>query len=311
MTRPLRPDDVLAAVAATQFGCFTTHQAIQAGFTRATVHGRVRDRLWRSIHPGVLVAATTPLSRAVFASAARLRVGEDAMFSDFTGARLLGMDIRHDDDDIWLRAPMECGLRSWLGVHVTRSRHPVQPVLAHGQPVVPPARTLVDLAGRLSEQALTGLLYDVTRRRVLAVDDVAATAEAIGGGFAGLKTLRKMLTTFDPAFEAMVEARVGAALAEAGLNLTPQVEVWDGPFLVARLDLADDEVMLGVEIDGFRYHSSRDAQKRDRTRDRRSRALGWTILRFDATDALNRLSVVVRDVTAVRNRLLAERRLVG
>ena len=233
------------------------------------------------------------------------------MFSDLTGARLLGMDIRHEDENVWIRAPIESGIRSWLGVQVTRSRHSVQPVIAHGQPVVPPARTVVDLAGRLSEQALSGLLYDVTRRRVVTIDDVAATAEAIGGGLPGLKSMRRVLASFDPAFEAMVEARVAAGLAQAGLILTPQFEVWDGPFLVARHDLADEELLLGVEIDGYRHHSSRDAQKRDRTRDRRSSGLGWTILRFDASDALNRLDVVVRDVIVVRDRLLTQRRRVG
>jgi very-short-patch-repair endonuclease len=307
MSNSLTPDGLLAAVAARQFGCFTVSQAAAAGFTNAAIRGRVRDGIWRSVYPGVLIAATSPATRAVRASAARLRVGPEAMFSDFTGARLLGIDVRHDNQDVWLRAPMSAGVRSWLGVRVTRSRHEVEPVFAYGQPVVPPARTVVDLAGRLDERAISGLLYDVTRRRVLSIDQVVATAESIGGGLAGLKTLRKALVGFDPAFEAMVEAHVAAALAEAGLTFTPQFEVRDGPFLIARLDLADEELKLAVEIDGYRYHSSREAQRRDRTRDRRTRVFGWTILRFDAVDALERLPALVREVVAVRNQLLVER----
>jgi hypothetical protein len=311
MLKPHSPDDAIALIAHGQFGCFTVAQAIEAGFTSAGVKRRLRDRVWRSVHPGVYIAATTPPTRAVIASAARLRVGPDTMFSHFTGARLLGMDIRHDDSDVWLRARPDSGMRDWLGVRVTRSRHPVAPVLAHGQPVVPTARTIVDLAGKLGERALTGLLYDVTRRRVVGVEAVTAVAESIGGGLAGLALLRKVVAAFDPEFEAMVEARVADALADAGLLLAPQVEVWDGPFLLARLDLADEELLMGVEVDGFRYHGSRDAQMRDRARDRRLRALGWTISRFDAVDALDRLAVVVRDVSAVRQRLLVEQRCAG
>ena len=307
MNEPIAPDGVLALVAADQFGCFTVSQAVEAGFTNAGVRRRVRDGIWRSVHPGVLVAATSPTTRAVRASAARLRVGPLAMFSDFTGARLLGMDVRHANADVWLRAPMTAGVRSWPGVRVTRSRHEVEPVSAYGQPVVPPARTIVDLAGRVSERALTGLLYDVARRGVLGIDQVVATAESIGGGLAGLRKLRHAVVGFDPAFEAMVEAHAAAALADAGLIFTPQVEVRDGPFLIARLDLADEELKLAVEIDGYRYHGSRDAQRRDRTRDRRTRVFGWTILRYDAVDALERLPALVREVSAVRNQLLAER----
>jgi very-short-patch-repair endonuclease len=296
-------DQRLAAFAHRQFGCFTSDQARAAGFTPAAVKARLRAGLWRSVHPGVYVATTTPVSRAVLASAARLRVGEDCLFSNFTGARLLGIDVRHEDNDVWLRAGHTSGARSWLGVRVTRSRHPVTPVMAHGQPCVPPARTVVDLSSALSERALAGLLYDVVRRKFVSADAVSAEAESVGGGLAGLKRLRKVLATFDPQFEAMVEARVGDALVAAGFAYQPQVEVWDGPFLLARLDLADESVAHGVEVDGFRYHSSREAQAHDRRRDRRLQALGWTISRFDASDALDRLPAVVRDVAAVHNRL--------
>src|SRR3954453_23914294 len=302
------PDRRLAASTAHQFGCFTADQAMAAGFSARTIGERLARGTWRALHPGVYCASTTPTSRARTATAARLRV-EGAAFSHFTAARLLGIDVRHSDPAVWLRAPVASGHRSWPGARVTRSRHEVEPVLVHGQPVTPVARTVVDLAGRIDQAQLAGVLYDVMRRRVVTAEQVGAAAEAIGGGLAGLKRLRAVLATLDPAHEAMVEALVSDALAEAGIPLVPQVEVWDGPLLVARLDLADEQLMLGVEVDGFRYHGSREAQMHDRARDRLLRGLGWTVVRFDAVDAMHRPAVVVRDVIVVRNRLAAERRL--
>src|SRR3954449_6505218 len=107
------------------------------------------------------------------ATAARLRV-EGAAFSHFTAARLLGIDVRHSDPAVWLRAPVASGHRSWPGVHVTRSRHSAEPVLVHGQPVTPAARTVVDLAGRLHDAQLTGMLYDVMRQCVATAEQVTA-----------------------------------------------------------------------------------------------------------------------------------------
>jgi len=304
------PDGRLGAVARLQWGCFTADQAAAAGFSPRAVRDRVGRGIWLALYPGVYCAATSPATRARAASAARLRVA-GSVFSDFTAARLLGVDLRHGDSAVWLQASATSGHRGWAGVRVTRTRHPVSPVLAHGQPVVPVARTIVDLAARLDDRALTGALYDVIRRRVVTADQVAGAADAVGGGRAGLKRLRRVLETLDPAHEAMVESLVATGLAEAGIMLTPQVEVWDGPQLLARLDLADEVLRLGVEVDGFRYHGSRDAQMHDKARDRALRTLGWTIVRFDAVDALDRLASVVRDVAAVRRRLMEERRRAG
>jgi very-short-patch-repair endonuclease len=193
-------------------------------------------------------------------------------------------------------------------VRVTRSRHEVVPATAHGQPVVPLARTMVDLAQHLDEQEIAGCLYDVIRRQQVSAAEVAAEVEGLRTGVAGLGRLRRVLDSFDPAYDSMVEAVAAAELRAAGIHLTPQVEVWDGPFLVARIDLADEELKFGLEIDGFAYHGTRVAQRRDRSRDRTLHALGWTISRVDALDVLERMPVVVADVARVRARLAAERR---
>ena len=59
-----------------------------------------------------------------------------------------------------------------------------------------------------------------------------------------------------------------------------QHEVWHAGRFIARVDAALAELRLAIEVDGFEHHSSPDAFQRDRTRQNRLVALGWTVLRF-------------------------------
>ncbi len=302
------PDGQLAPVARQQAGCFTLQQAVAAGFTPKAVANRLTRGVWITLHQRVYCAATAKRTPELLAVAALLRAGATAAFSHVTGGRMQGFDLRSASPFTWLSAPLSCPVRSFGQVKVVRTRHPVEPTRVWGHPVLPPARTLVDLAALLDQEELTGLMYDLVRRDVLTVDNVAAEAESIGGGRAGLGRLRRVMERFDPAFEMMVEASVGQALARAGVHMVAQYEIWDGPFLVARVDLADPHLRHAVEIDGFGAHSTRAQQRWDRTRDRLTQKLGWTTSRFDAVDTMRRLDDVVRDVLDVRTRLLHERR---
>ena len=69
------------------------------------------------------------------------------------------------------------------------------------------------------------------------------------------------------------------------------------------------ELRLAIEVDGFEHHSSPDAFQRDRTRQNRLVALGWTVLRFTWEDVVKRPAMVaqtIRDADpASRRRLTA------
>lgn len=305
------PDHRLAVIARKQVGCFTFDQALAAGFSAATIRKRLERGLWIRVAPKVYCAATTKSTRERDAVAALLHAGDDAAFGYVTAARLLSYDIRSSSAAVWLAAPFESTARKRPGVEVMRTRHYVEPILVHGYRTIPAARTMVDLAQVLDADALAGALYDGLRREALDIDDVVIAASALPPNRPGLRLLADVLATFDPAFEMMVEAKVGHGCARAGLALTPQVEVCDGVFLVARIDLADEELKLGIEIDGAASHGKRWQQRRDRQRDRKLRQCGWTIIRFDASDVLNRLDDVVAEILAVRARLIREREAVG
>lgn len=145
------------------------------------------------------------------------------------------------------------------------------------------ARTIVDLAQLLDGDALRRVIYDVVARRLVTAEQVLSAAQDFGGR-AGLALLGRVLDEFDDAFDSALEAEADQRFREAGLVFDRQVEVWDHGFLVARLDFADEQRRLGIEIDGARYHSGPEARRRDRLRDRELHRLGWQIVRFGADD---------------------------
>ena len=54
-----------------------------------------------------------------------------------------------------------------------------------------------------------------------------------------------------------------------------------------KLDFAFSDVLLAVEIDGEKYHASKEARARDNERDRKLFSLGWKVLRFTGSQIWN------------------------
>lgn len=75
----------------------------------------------------------------------------------------------------------------------------------------------------------------------------------------------------------------------------PNVKVMGGKY---RIDFADVERMVGIEIDGHAYHSDKESFARDRVRQRELEIEGWRLVRYSGQE-------VHRDADACVNDLLA------
>ena len=62
---------------------------------------------------------------------------------------------------------------------------------------------------------------------------------------------------------------------------------------------------MAIEVDGYEHHSSPEAFQRDRTRQNRLVALGWTVLRFTWDDVVKRPAMVAQTIRDAVNRLPA------
>jgi hypothetical protein len=97
-----------------------------------------------------------------------------------------------------------------------------------------------------------------------------------------------------------MESRTRLALVLGGLPPPrSHVTVQDGEF-VARLDLAYDDIWLGIEYMTAHTISSA-AFAADLTRHNRLQAMGWTVLRFTAADVLRHPERLVARVRTALN----------
>jgi very-short-patch-repair endonuclease len=166
-------------------------------------------------------------------------------------------------------------LRPGIRVHRVDRLDP-RDVRTHNRvPVTTPARTLLDLAAespRAFEQALAEAetRHLVTHRHLEAV--LERNARRPGAG-----VLRAALARdASPAWtRSEAEERFLALIRKAGLP-APETNVRLGPYEV---DFLWRPERLIVEVDGFRFHSSRAAFERDRLRDAELQTNGFRVIR--------------------------------
>jgi len=97
-----------------------------------------------------------------------------------------------------------------------------------------------------------------------------------------------------------IERIMRSAMARAGIPAFPEFTVSMGKRLRYRLDFAVFCAggALAVECDGTQYHSGCAQLVRDRTRDRRLRKAGWTVLRFGEDEITAAPAACARRVVA-------------
>lgn len=271
-------DARIAAIAEYQRGRVSRRQLLAAGLSGSQIHHLARsDRLFREYagvyavgHPGEV-----PLGRE---TAALLAAPDDAVLSHASAAPLWGIGAVPTDPDV-VHLLVDAGgetRRAGICAHRSRTLRSVDRRLRMNLPVSSAARMLLDLAAELDDRLLErafdqALVLGASTHREIA--DVLKRA----GGHHGRRALRELaedhITTTVTRSEA--EERLLALVRVAGL---PE------PHVNARLhgyevDFLWPAATLVVEVDGYRFHSSRAAFERDRIRDARLQAAGLEVLR--------------------------------
>jgi very-short-patch-repair endonuclease len=225
-------------------------------------------RPWDVDHPPVR-------ERAALAS-----VGQPAALSHLTALRRWGLTAAADDD-IHITAPIgrhPIGRAPSLIVHRTRVRTRVRTV--GGLLTVSAATAVVRSWPMLAGPDQRAPAIEAVRRRIVTSDELRAAAERASG----LRGRSRLLRLVD-------QLAVGC---ESELELWGYLGVFDYPGLrhgvrqrvisvgarTYRLDLAFNDERVAVELDGDRFHSSREDRERDRRRDAALASVGWLTLRY-------------------------------
>jgi hypothetical protein len=264
-------EEKLAWMATRAHGIVDWWELRDAGISATEVRGRVRKGALIREFPGVYrVGHRAPSVESSYLAAVRA-CGKRAVLSGPAAAYLWGL-IKGAVPGPEVTTRTE---RRIEGIKTRRTRGSVEATTCRGIPVTTVARTLVDLAASLPLDALAracheaGVKYGTTPREVQAVLARRPNTK-------GAQQLREVLRGEVRVTLSKLERRFLERLRDAGLPL-PQT---NRPAGGRRVDCRWPEHRLTVELDGYRYHSSRHAWELDRRREREARARGDEFRRY-------------------------------
>lgn len=268
----------------------------------------VAERRLVFTQPSVFRMAGAPETwhQAVMAAA----LSADAVVSHRSAAELWGLIQPAGYVDISIRPPRQPRLQPPAIAHRILDLHPELAVEREGMSVTDPTRTIIDLGLVLPIWAVRDAMSRGLSTRLFRISEVERLREALGRrGRNGTGVVRELLEerllTGRPE-ESLLEKRLADLVRRHDLPvLATQHEVWHAGRFVARVDAAFPERRLAIEVDGYEHHSSPEAFQRDRTRQNRLVALGWTVLRFTWDDVVKRPEMVAQTIREAIDRLPA------
>lgn len=290
-------DRAIAAIAGRQRGVVSRAQLLTAGIDRGGIGRRLRsDRLHR-IHRGVYLVGHRAMVDGARELAAVLACGRGAVLSHLSAASLLQLlpyPANPGPVDVTVIG-RQTARRPGIRAHRARALDPRDVRTLDGLPTTTPARTLLDLAATLSPHRLERALAEAQVRRLVTPAALRDQLER-NPGRAGTRALRRLVA---------LDGGPAPTRSEAERRLLRLLRASELPVPRVNTRLEGHEVdfhwpehRVVVEVDGFRFHSSRAAFERDRDRDAKLAAAGYTVLRVTWRQLVDARETVVARLAA-------------
>jgi len=265
-------DREISQWAARQHGNITRAQLVAIGVGDAGIAHRVRTGRLFPVYRGVYSVGRPPKTKLEWAAAAVLACGPSAALSHFSALALWGF-VKDWPRTVEVTVP---GDRRPTGITVHRSTATRRDLTTnYGIRVTTPARTLLDCAPHMTEKALTRAVNEAllsNRLKRSALEEVIARHPH----HPGTRRLTRFVHTDDGPTRSEFEDEFLAFCERFGLP-RPIMGARVGPYTVDAL-FAQERVI--VELDGYRFHSSRDSFESDRNRDADTLAMGCETVRL-------------------------------
>lgn len=267
-----------AALASRQHGCISLEQALGCGLSREGVSRRVRSGRWRRVLPRVYVICGSRATWEQRVVAAALWGGDQAAVSRASAAALWKFP-GFGRTKIHITHPAKRGRH---GILVHRARlEPWDVTALDGVPLTTAARTLADVAGTLAPTSFDAAFHYCLHSRLASVRDLAELSQRRSGpGHPGTALLRQAVAAYSggrPAASAL-EAECARLLHRSKLPAPVRQHEVRVDGRTRFLDFAWPDAGVALEVDGYRWHSSRGAWESDRARTRDLRRAGWKVV---------------------------------
>lgn len=278
---------------------FIGSEALSAGL----VSERAMRREYELVYPNVCARRGVTLSAQQRAQAAWLWSKRRGIVAGLSAAAMLGSkwidpsepaELIHDNR----RPPPNLVVRNHRVL-------PEEVVELGGMPVTTAARTAFDLGRHIKSRLIAVQRLDALANATDVKREEIEAIIAAHPGARGIPRLQRTLPLMDSGAESPQETVARLVLIDAGLPPPrTQFRVYDeyGQF-VARVDMAYDEVLVGIEYDGPQHWTDPAVRQRDIDKQFALNELGWLIIRV-SRDLLRyrRATYVGRVEDALRSR---------
>ncbi len=270
-------DERIAAIATRQQGRVSRRQLRAAGIGDGVIQRLIARGTLHREHPSVFAVghhAPMPLGAE---AAALLACADGTVLSHLTAAMLWGLETpRPRRVDVLIEGRETARPR---GVRVHRTvQLPARDIrVKHQLPLTSPPRALLDIADGLPMRQLERGLDQALVSRVVRVGQIAEVLARAGGrrGASRLQKLIENATGTTTVTRSQAEERMLALIRAADLP-HPEVNCRTRGYEV---DFLWREHGVVVEVDGYRYHSSRSAFERDSAKGAKLTAAGLHVMR--------------------------------
>lgn len=297
-------DPAVAWVAARQCGVVNTVALRICGLTRDAVRHRLATGRLHPLHRAVFLVGHDAPAEGAREFGAVLACSPGAVLSHRSGGARWGM-CDSDPRAIHVTGLENNGSRPGIRFHRTRALATADHRTKHGLPVTAPARTLIDLAGELTDRDLERALDEALIGRLLRERDLLRALEH-SRGRAGAGRLRALIGDgLDTGATRSEAERLFRGLLRAAELPSPEFNVRVGAY---ELDALWREQRLGAEIDSYRFHRGRASFEGDRVRD--ADLTAYKVLRFTwrrLTRHPEAVAATIARELALRSRLGAQR----
>jgi hypothetical protein len=282
-------DERIAELARSSHGLVTRKTLLGKGVTSQEIKRRIRRGSLLPEHPGVYrVGHRAPSVEARYLAAV-LACGDGALLIARPAAYLWGL-IKSSPPRPEVIALVKRRVRG-VATHRVRQIHAEDATSCRGVPLTTIPRTLVDLAGVLSEEALGRACHEADVQYKTTPDQVEAVLARVPNR-RGAGTLRQILHGDIPVTLSRLEGRFIAVLRDQALPLPKTNRPAGG----RRVDCRWPDYRLTVELDSYRYHRSRRAWEADRRREREAYARGDEFRRYTWADVFEEPTLMLREL---------------
>jgi very-short-patch-repair endonuclease len=280
-------------VARKQLGVFSRAQAQACGYSAYQIRRRIADGEWQLVLGTGLALAGLKITPMVRDRAAQLSV-PGSVLGAYSAARTWQLSVPDEGSYLYVGphgASRVAGVR--LIYDMPRGR---DICLFQGMPTLNRPAAIVDCLAALGRQPARTLLDRSLQQGWLTVDElVCRTVARVGRR--GTPQLRSLLDGVVGGERSAGERRLTELLRAARITgWEANAEIRDGDRLIGVGDVVFASAKLVVEVDGLAFHVTPERFQRDRQRQNRLVAAGWTVLRFTWRDLTERPSYVVASV---------------